>query len=82
MGGSESDVPTDPHVANSRQSGGRRSDDESDTDSSTGTGENDTYVGRVAGQDPGYEAETGAEARAWRDQEQQGDQEGGGSRRG
>jgi hypothetical protein len=75
MGGTESDIPADPHVANSRQAGGRRSNDEADTHSSTGTSENDTYVGRVAGQDPGFEAETGAEARAWRDQEPEDEQE-------
>lgn len=34
-----------------------------DADSTTGTGENETAVGRVAGQDEGY-LETGAEKRA------------------
>lgn len=34
-----------------------------DSESTTGTGENETSVGRVAGQDEGY-LETGAEKRA------------------
>jgi hypothetical protein len=72
-GSSEPDVEVDPQVARSRETGGvdpgdkRRGDDErADPDgiSTTGTDENEQFVGRVAGQDPGYAGETGAEARA------------------
>ena len=35
-----------------------------DGGSTTGTDENEEYVGRVAGEDAGYAGETGAEARA------------------
>jgi hypothetical protein len=66
---SEPDVSTDTHLARTRETGGERgehpadraSDDESTT---TGTGESGEFVGRVAGQDAGFEEETGAEARA------------------
>jgi hypothetical protein len=66
---SEPDVSADTHLARTRETGGesgehpadRASDDESTT---TGTGENEEFVGRVSGQDAGYEEETGAEARA------------------
>ncbi len=37
---------------------------ESDADSTTGTGDSETFVGRVAGEDAGYAGETGAERRA------------------
>ena len=37
---------------------------EPDAPATTGTDENDEFVGRVAGQDAGYSGETGAEARA------------------
>ena len=41
-------------------------DEHSDPDgsSTTGTDENEEFVGRVAGDDAGYSGETGAEARA------------------
>lgn len=63
MPGSESDVPADDKVSRSRDTGG---DDEhrGDAPSATGTGDSGEFVGRVAGQDEGYEEETGAEARA------------------
>jgi hypothetical protein len=35
-----------------------------DADSTTRTGDSETFVGRVAGQDVGYAGETGAERRA------------------
>lgn len=58
----ESDVPIDPHVAGSRRTGGRDVDDEQDKHSTTGTTDNEEFVGRVAGEDADAE-ETGAEAR-------------------
>jgi hypothetical protein len=72
-GSSEPDVSPDPNTARSRATGGvdperkERPDDERvdpDGVSTTGTDENETFVGRVAGDDAGFEAETGAEARA------------------
>lgn len=68
MHGPEGDVPEDPKVANSRDTGGqeRRDDERDDPDgnSTTGVDRNDEFVGRVAGDDPGYAGETGAERRA------------------
>jgi hypothetical protein len=61
---SESDVEDDWGVAGARDTGGRRANDDPDTHSSTGTSENEIYVGRVAGQDTADAGETGAEARA------------------
>ena len=72
MPGSESDVPADPRVASSRETGGRESAAEQrragdpDGEATTGTDENEEFVGRVAGQDAGYAGETGAEARRQR----------------
>jgi hypothetical protein len=69
-GTSEPDVEIDPQVARSREAGGvepdvnERTDAERDGPSTTGTAENEQFVGRVAGDDPGYTGETGAEARA------------------
>jgi hypothetical protein len=37
--------------------------DDPDAGSTTGTGESETFVGRVSGQDVGYAGETGAEQR-------------------
>lgn len=73
MHGSEPDVAADPALADSRETGGvdpdRKNhphDDGSDPDggSTTGTDENEEFVGRVAGLDAGYAGETGAEARS------------------
>jgi hypothetical protein len=64
MGGAESDVPGDPHVAQARRSGGRQPEGEADQHSTTGTTDSDEFVGRVAGQDADDVGETGAEARA------------------
>ena len=61
---SESDVPADSAVAESRASGGDPAAQDGDQASTTGTGENDEFVGRAAGQDLGYAEETGAERRA------------------
>lgn len=64
MSGTESDVPEDPHVANSRRTGGRKTDGERDKHSTTGTTDNDEFVGRVIGEDAGDAEESGAEKRA------------------
>lgn len=70
---SEPDVEVDPQVARTREVGGvdpdrkDRSDPrhgDPDGPSTTGTDENEEFVGRVAGEDSGFEGETGAEARA------------------
>ncbi|MFD2092002.1 hypothetical protein [Blastococcus deserti] len=59
----EEDVDRDDAAALSRATGGGPSD-QPDGAATTGTGESDTFVGRVAGQDVGYAGETGAERRA------------------
>jgi hypothetical protein len=59
---SEDDVDPDDAQALSRATGGGTSD-APDAASTTGTGDSDTFVGRVAGQDVGYAGETGAERR-------------------
>jgi hypothetical protein len=59
----ESDVDTDRGTAVSRASGGLSRSD-GDSAATTGTGDSDVHVGRVAGQDEGYAGTTGAEARA------------------
>jgi hypothetical protein len=59
----EDDVDRDDAQAVSRATGGGRSD-EPDAASTTGTGESEEFVGRAAGDDPGYAGETGAERRA------------------
>jgi hypothetical protein len=58
----ESDVPADRHVTRSRATGGRATD-QADSTTSTGTGRSGTFVGRVAGEDPGDTGDTGAERR-------------------
>ncbi|MCU1660039.1 MAG: hypothetical protein JWR58_104 [Pseudonocardia sp.] len=72
-GSSEPDVAADPHLARTREAGGAEpgrehhpDDERADPDgpSTTGTDENEEFVGRVTGQDAGYAGETGAEARA------------------
>ena len=60
---SESDVPADSAVAESRETGGDPNADSADAVSTTGTGDSDEFVGRVAGTDEGFEGETGAERR-------------------
>lgn len=59
----EEDVDRDDAQALSRATGGEPSG-EPDAESTTGTGESEEFVGRVAGQDVGYAGETGAERRA------------------
>jgi hypothetical protein len=69
-GSPEPDVEVDTHLARTRETGGVPDDDhpddrtEGDAVATTGGGETDEFVGRVAGQDLGYAGETGAEARA------------------
>ena len=59
----EDDVDRDDAQALSRATGGGDSD-APDAGATTGTGDSDTFVGRVSGQDVGYAGETGAERRA------------------
>ncbi|MCW2683768.1 MAG: hypothetical protein JWP33_1681 [Blastococcus sp.] len=59
----EEDVERDDAQALSRAIGGGPSE-EPDAAATTGTGESEEFVGRVAGQDVGYAGETGAERRA------------------
>jgi hypothetical protein len=59
----EDDVDTDDKLANSRATGGG-SDTGGDSETTTGTGGSEEFVGRVSGQDEGYAGETGAEARS------------------
>lgn len=66
---SESDVSADTQLARTRETGGQNDDHPAqhatdDGGTTTGTDENQEFVGRVSGQDVGYEGETGAEARA------------------
>jgi hypothetical protein len=65
---SESDTGRDSHVASGRVYGGPElpADDPAatgDAEATTGPGRGELFVGRVAGQDLGYAAETGAERR-------------------
>lgn len=60
----EPDVEGDEARVDSRDTGGVPDPDASDEGSTTGSTPDDEYVGRVAGQDSGYEEETGAERRA------------------
>lgn len=57
------DVEPDPNVARTRRTGGADTE-EGDSASTTGTGQSDEFVGEIAGQDPGFDEETGAEKRA------------------
>ncbi|GAB1513079.1 hypothetical protein JCM33774_51210 [Actinophytocola sp. KF-1] len=64
----EGDVPDDHGVARTRATGGQPGRDHGDDSSTTGPGENEEFVGRVAGNDDvGAVGETGAEARSRRD---------------
>lgn len=56
------------HSGRSEDTGGKPEDQAADQHSTTGTTPNDVFVGRVAGDDPGY-LETGAEKRAEPDAE-------------
>jgi hypothetical protein len=59
----EDDVEPDNAVARTRETGGGPGDD-ADKATTTGTGKNEEFVGRVAGQDEGDDRESGAEVRA------------------
>lgn len=59
----ESDVASDPAMARSRPTGGKRGLDTGDSASTTGPGANGVFVGRVCGEDCGFIGWTGAEAR-------------------
>ncbi|MBE7189568.1 hypothetical protein [Jatrophihabitans endophyticus] len=59
----EPDTEGDEAVANSRATGGEQKSQPNQA-STTDTSEDEEYVGRVAGDDIGYEEETGAERRA------------------
>lgn len=60
----ERDVPLDTGTATSRDTGGEPDPRHPDQQTTTGTTPNDTFVGRVSGEDVGYAEETGAERRA------------------
>lgn len=60
----EDDVAGDGHLAESRDTGGAGGAI-GDAASTTGTGDSEGFVGRIAGQDDGAERLTGAEARAF-----------------
>ena len=60
----ESDVQKDPAAARAREEGGVADETQPDQGSTTGTTPSGSFVGRTAGQDTGYEGETGAERRA------------------
>lgn len=62
-GETEEDVAATEHQARTRATGGADRPDAEDQNSTTGTPANDTFVGRVSGEDVGYAGETGAEAR-------------------
>jgi hypothetical protein len=64
----ESDTQRDPHRADNRATGGVDDPDKPDQASTTGTTPDDEYVGRVAGDDPGYAEETGAQRRSAEDE--------------
>ncbi|MCO1655453.1 hypothetical protein [Pseudonocardia humida] len=57
------DVSADDHTARTRETGGADHDD-ADSATTTGTGTNEEFVGRVAGQTEGDAGWSGAEARA------------------
>ena len=61
----EDDVEPDTAVARTRETGGGPGTG-GDQATTTGTGTNEEFVGRVSGQDAGDDRESGAEARAQR----------------
>ena len=60
----EADVDDDPARVDARDTGGVPDPGKPDQGSTTGTTPDEEYVGRIAGADPGYAEETGAERRA------------------
>jgi len=68
----EGDAPTDPGQTTGRPTGGGSDAVTQDATSSTGTAENETYVGRVGGDEAGDVGRSGAEARGDGDVDHQG----------
>jgi hypothetical protein len=62
--GQEADVQHDPAEATTRATGGETRAEAADAHSTTAPSTNDTFVGRVSGEDSGDAGETGAERRA------------------
>jgi hypothetical protein len=62
--GGEADVEHDPAEVNTRPTGGEHPPASPDAHSTTGPSANDTFVGRVSGEEAGFADETGAERRA------------------
>lgn len=60
----ETDVQRDDAVAGSRPTGGANDAKGPGTRGTTGSAEHGEFVGRISGDDSGYEEETGAEIRA------------------
>lgn len=60
----EEDVRPDPHQVTGKPTGGARLPEDPDAHSTTAPSRNETYVGRVSGEDSGDPGETGAERRA------------------
>jgi hypothetical protein len=65
----EDDVEPDTALARSRDTGGSETAEADGATTTTGTGANEGFVGRVAGDDAGADEQTGAEARSERDRE-------------
>lgn len=61
--GGRTTEPSEVRSGRSRDTGGKPDTEVADRHSTTGTTPNDVFVGRVAGDDPGY-LETGADKRA------------------
>jgi hypothetical protein len=59
----EDDIQEDPNQAHTRAEGGIPDPEKQDQGSTTGTTPSGSFVGRVAGDDVGYEGETGADRR-------------------
>jgi len=68
----EDDAPTQAGTDAARPTGGGSDVDSQDANSSTGTTENDTFVGRAGGDESGDTGISGAEARGDGDLDQQG----------
>ncbi|MFG3517026.1 hypothetical protein [Streptomyces bobili] len=63
LGGSTTEPSAEVRSGRLEDSGGKPDTEAADRHSTTGTTPNDVFVGRVAGDDPGY-LETGADRRA------------------
>lgn len=60
----EDDAPADTQMARSRATGGAPDPDAGDSNSTTGTTPNETFVGRPSSDEPGDAGPDGAELRA------------------